>query len=238
MACSLREGEGQAIRNLVMWNVVVAVVLGPFLVVAPAGTLEALRVAVIRPLQVETLGASFLLVLHGVAGTPVELVRSFHSENLVGTLPKLLAVGQSVALLLSVAFIWLQFTRGPGTAARLLASIAAALCLSVALGKVFSPQYLIWLVPLVATVPRRVAPFAILWLAVVLLLTEAYFPIRYFDLVDRLDTGVAAIVLLRNTVLLGLALYLVWLAAVRSEPGTSASTALPPEDQVRHAVGG
>ena len=72
----------------------------------------------------------------------------------------------------------------------------------------------------------------------VLLLTEAYFPIRYFDLVDRLDTGVAAIVLLRNTVLLGLALYLVWLAAVRSEPGTSASTALPPEDQVRHAVGG
>jgi hypothetical protein len=28
MACSLREVEGQAIRNLVMWHVVVAVVLG------------------------------------------------------------------------------------------------------------------------------------------------------------------------------------------------------------------
>ena len=214
-----RRGGSEALISSAVAIAVVAVVLGPFLVVAPAGTLEALRVAVVRQLQVETLGASFLLVLHGVAGTSVELVHGFGSENLGGTLPKFLAVAQSVASLLSVAFVWLQFMRGPGTAARLLTSIAAALCLYVALGKVFSPQYLIWLVPLVATVPRRVAPLAILWLAVVLLLTEAYFPIRFFDLVDRLDPGVAAIVLLRDTVLLGLAFYLVWLAAGPSEPG-------------------
>jgi len=233
-----RRGRSEALISSAVAIVVVAIVLAPFLLVARAGTLEALRVAIVRPLQVETLGASFLLVLHGVAGTSVQLVHSFGSENLGGTLPKLLAVAQSVALLLGVAFVWLQFTRGPGTAARLLASIAATLCLYVALGKVFSPQYLIWLVPLVATVPRRVAPFAILWFAVVLLLTEAYFPIRFFDLVDRLDTGVAAIVLLRDTVLLGLALYLAWVAGVPSEPGISSSTAQAPEDRVRGAVGG
>jgi hypothetical protein len=127
-----------------------------------------------------------------------------------------LAVAQSGAWLLGITVIWLQFTRGPGTAARLLASLAATLCLYVALGKVLSPQYLIWLIPVVATVPRRIAPLAIPWLAGVLLLTEAYFPARYFDLADRLDTGVTTIVLLRNVVLLGLALYLVWRAAVPS----------------------
>jgi len=212
-----RRGRSEALISSAVAIAVIAVVLGPFLVLAGAGTLEALRVAVVRPLQVETLGGSLLLLLHGVAGTSVEVVRNFGSENLAGRLPQLLAVAQSGAWLLGVTFIWFQFTRGPGTAARLLASLAATLCLYVALGKVLSPQYLIWLIPLVATVPRRIAPLAIPWLAVVLLLTEAYFPARYFALADRLDTGVATIVLLRNILLLGLAFYLAWRAALPSE---------------------
>ena len=213
-----RSGRSEALISSLVAIGLVAIVLGPFVLVARAGIVDALRGAIVRPLQVEALGASMLLVLHGVAGTSVDLVRSFGSENLGGSVPRLLVAAQSAALLLGVGFVWVRFVRGPATPRRLLVSMAAALCLHVVFGKVFSPQYLIWLLPVVAVVPRRAAPLAIIWLAAVLLLTNAYVPIRYFDLVDRLDTGVAGIVLLRNVVLLGLALYLVRAAGIDAEP--------------------
>lgn len=158
-----------------------------------------------------------MFLLCGLALIPIAIlsIRPFAERRRDLAIP---AGFLAAALLLGVGFVWVRFVRGPATPRRLLVSMAAALCLYVVFGKVFSPQYLIWLLPVVAVVPRRAAPLAIIWLAAVLLLTNAYVPIRYFDLVDRLDTGVAAIVLLRNFVLLGLALYLVRAAGIHAEP--------------------
>jgi hypothetical protein len=203
-----RSGPRQAVAAMAVGFGVVAVGLGPFLLVARAGTIEALRGAFDRPLQVESLGAAGLVVLHGLAGIPVEIVRSFGSENLGGRLPQLLVTVQAVATLVALLAVWFRFLRGRTSKSRLVIAVAATLCAYVALGKVFSPQYLIWLIPAVAIVPGRVGRNATIWLATILLLTELYFPVRFFDLVDRLDAGVAAMVLVRDLALLGLTIYL------------------------------
>ena len=87
----------------------------------------------------------------------------------------------------------------------------------VALGKVLSPQFLIWLVPVVV-LARRASANAML--AAALVLTQLWFPFRYWDLVRELDPRVSWLVLARDLVLLALLATLV--RAVR-EPARGSS---------------
>src|SRR5439155_14756506 len=78
----------------------------PFLLIASAGLWQSVRDLVARPLQVESLGAAVLWVGHAVAGVPIEVRTSFGSDNLVGPLPDLVALIQSVLLVLAMTAIW------------------------------------------------------------------------------------------------------------------------------------
>ena len=77
----------------------------------------------------------------------------------------------------------------------------AALLAFVTLGKVFSPQYVIWLAPFAALAwvwgQRAVA----LLVAAAIVLTHVEFPSRYFDLIN-VRTDVVLIVAARNVLLL------------------------------------
>ena len=88
----------------------------------------------------------------------------------------------------------------------------------MALGKVLSPQFLIWLVPAVALVGgvRGVRAGGVF--AAALVLTQLWFPSRYWDLARELDGGVAALVLGRDLVLVAL---LVVLVSTRPEAARS-----------------
>jgi hypothetical protein len=83
----------------------------------------------------------------------------------------------------------------------------------VAFGKILSPQFLIWLVPLVALVPS-VAAYTLLLTAMTL--THVWFPSRYGELVAL--EGVSWIVLARNVVLLALFAVLVGRLVRKSAP--------------------
>ena len=120
----------------------------PFAIVAPARPLgERLRPGS-RPLQIESLGARLLTSFAHPA-----VVTSHGSQNIVGhgALAACFAVLQVVALVA----LWVAFARGPATPQRLLRFAAAAVCAFIVFGKVLSPQYLIWLVPLVPLVRGR-----------------------------------------------------------------------------------
>jgi hypothetical protein len=96
---------------------------------------------------------------------------------------------------------------------------AAAITVFVALGKVFSPQFLLWLVPIVPLVRGRrgVAASAVLLLA--LGLTQSYFPRRYDALAMSYVSPESWLLLARNLIVCALAIVLA--AASRSSRGVN-----------------
>ena len=204
-----RHGRRDALTGLGNFAAVLAAVVVPFLVVAPDGVWEAFRRQSTRPLQIESFGASILLGLHQVAGVEVESLRSAGSQNLEGRLPDALAAATVLLLLAVLAFVWLGFWRGGMGRDRLVLAAAAAVTAFVAVGKVLSPQFLVWLVPLVPLVRGRRGLAATALLALALLLTQAYFPRRYYSLED-LAALPSWLVLVRDLVLVALLTVLAW----------------------------
>ena len=187
-----------------------------FLLIAPDGVLDSLGRQVGRPLQIESLGAGVLLVLHHAAGMGLGWTSGSGSQNLTGTGAGTLAVLQGVAQAAAVVLVWVSYARGPSTTERLVRHAAASVVAFVALSKVLSPQFLVWLVLLVPLVggPRRRVAMALTVVACAL--TAIWFPARYWDLVRDFDPLSSWLVLLRGLVLLGLLAALTWPATERA----------------------
>ena len=96
----------------------------------------------------------------------------------------------------------LSFTRE-----RFVRYAVAAVCAFVAFDKVLSPQYLLWLIPLVPLVLGRRGLAATVLLTIACVLTQVWFPQRYFAYAD--DFELAWVVLLRDLVLVALLVVLV-----------------------------
>jgi hypothetical protein len=161
-------------------------VLVPFLVLSPHGVWEMVTRQTTRPLQVESLGAGILLALHQAFGVGITFRSGSGSQNLAGALPNAIGALQTVVQVLVVVGLWAGFARGPVDRERLVRGAAAAVCAFVALGKVLSPQYLIWLLPLVPLVGGRRGARATGLLLLACVLTQLWFPFRYWQLVAPL----------------------------------------------------
>ena len=125
----------------------------PFVVLSPGGVTHSFHVQLARPLQVESLGSSILIALHRTAGTTLHLTSSYGSQNLTGPGTHAAAIVTTIAAVLALAAACIVFARGPATAERLAIYGAASVVALVAFGKVFSPQYMIWLIPFVVLAP-------------------------------------------------------------------------------------
>jgi uncharacterized membrane protein len=201
-----RRGRREALICLGALAAVVVLVFLPFLVLAPGGVAHSIGRQLSRPLQIESLGAGLYLAAHHLAGVDVEMRSGHGSQNLHGSGTGLVAVLLSLVQIAALAWIWL---RRPGTAAELMRWSAAALVAFVALGKVLSPQFLIWLLPAVALVPGRRGQKAAVLLVAALVLTQLWFPSRYWDLARDLELLPSLLVLARDLVLIGLLVVLV-----------------------------
>jgi hypothetical protein len=154
-----------------------------------------------RPLQVESVPAS-LLWLTGIVGLPTTAVRSFNSYNLVGRADWLISIMADLALAGGCLLVyWRQATR------RIAFGRALALCVLVVIctNRVFSPQYLMWALPLVAIAE---GDYDALWLAVCAL-TTLVFPLAYdwtglrgHPMPATYPFYLPALILVRNAVLL------------------------------------
>ena len=121
-----------------------------------------------------------------------------------------MAAASALVQLLALCAVWVAFARGPARADRLVTATAASVAVFVAFGKVFSPQYLIWLIPFVPLVRSGLAS---LLLGVALVATQFYFPAHYPDL-PELKQWAAWLVLGRDLVVVMLAVGLVRLLLV------------------------
>ena len=183
---------------------VVALAFLPFLVLAPGGVWDSLSNQADRPLQIESLGSGLMLAAHQLFGTSVTMSSSHGSQNLAGTAPNVLAVVQTILQGVALVATWILFARGPATRERLLQTSAAALVAFVALGKVLSPQFLIWLIPVVPLVRGRRGLAASALLAAALVLTQLWFPYRYWELALHFGALESWLVLARDLALVAL----------------------------------
>ena len=72
-----------------------------------------------------------------------------------------------------------MYALGSATRERLLTAAAAAVCAFIVFDRVLSPQYLIWLAPLVATVSGRRGLAAAALLACAMAMTQIYYPLHF-----------------------------------------------------------
>ena len=139
-------------RELARASGVGALVLGaafvPFAILAPHGLWESNWGQLSRPLEIESLAASYLKTFGHphVIGDHGALALSGHGA---------IAVASVVAGVVVLLAVWVDSWRHEATQERLARSAAACVCAFIAFGKVLSPQYLIWLVPLVPLVRGR-----------------------------------------------------------------------------------
>ncbi len=207
-------GRREALVCLGVTAAVVAAVVLPFVVLAPHGVWTSFERQVSRPLQIESLGAALIVVSHHVFGTGVTMVSSRGSQNISGTAANVVGWTQTVLQIGVLLALWITFARRRRTDEELVQFAAATVVAFVALGKVLSPQFLIWLIPLVPLV-RRWGATALFVAALVL--TQAWFPQHYWDYALKFDETVSWIVLARDLVLVAL------LAALVMPPATRAA---------------
>jgi hypothetical protein len=197
-----RHGRERALAWTAVVVAICAAIFLPFAAVAPGGVGHSLSVQLDRPLQIESLGSAILIALHHHGA-----VHNDHgSQNIEGAAAHTTAIATTTLGVIALCVIWLAFARGPAERERLVAAFAASVATFMALGKVFSPQFMIWLIPLVPLVRSRLAP---LLLASALVLTQLWFPAHYWPL-TTFEPREAWLVLARDLVVLALALVLAW----------------------------
>ena len=193
-------GRRVALRSLGAFIGVAAVVLVPFLVVAPHGLVESFRAQAGRSLQVESLGGSILGVadrLGWYTATVVHHTGHTISYDLSGSLPRVLGVASAVAQVLAVLLVVWLYWRGRDDLMRLTAAFAAAIAGFLAFTRFFSPQYLVWLIPLVVVL----GPLEWVLTAAALVLAQVWF-FHYSDVFAL--GGYLWLVVLRDVLVLAL----------------------------------
>jgi glycosyl transferase family 87 len=215
LAWLLVRGQGrEAWQGALACAAVIAAVAGAAIAISPEGAFDAVRYHVDRPVQIESSPAMVLLGLDAVGAGEAKSIASHRSDGLLH--PAAAAV-TSLFLTALVAFVALLCALVAGARRRaparargvgaetagprelVIASLAA--CTAFALfGKVLSPQFVIWVLPLgaLAFAWRMHALAAAVALAAVL--TQVEFPAHYFDVVAR-EPAAIALVAARNLAL-------------------------------------
>jgi hypothetical protein len=186
------------------WYVIGGAVLClPFVLVAPGGVGYSLSLQVKRHLQIESLGASFLLVVSKLGIHHVGWIRGRPgSIDLGGSTADAVGVVTTLLSLAAVGAVAWAFWRGPDEDERMVTAWAGSVTAFVLLGKVLSPQYLTWLVPLVPLAAGRRGRNAAILFVVALGLTQ------FENLADRWglrhQDWMVWVLLLRNLVLVAI----------------------------------
>ena len=154
-----------------------AVVLALSLILNVADTLVPFSYFVNRPIQVESFPGT-LLWLGSFAGYPVQYTMLYQSLNFLSPLTNKVSLLSTLLLGAGLLYTWWLQWRG-----KIDLYMACLLTMLIVLitSKVFSPQYLIWVAPLIALVGESNWKWLVSWGSVAIL-TTCIFPFIYIDL--------------------------------------------------------
>jgi hypothetical protein len=187
--------------------------LAPFVLNSGTAASQVLGYQSDRGLELESLGSSLALAVAALGGAPARVYSAFSSMNVDGSvaqswldLDRWLTVAAFAGVAALMAWrIWLAHVDRVAIAGETVLRLAALTLVALLLvNKVFSVQYVVWLLPFGALLPWR--PFAVV--AVVVGLSTAIHP-YLFDRLIRQDTLAVGVLVARNALLVGLAAWLV-----------------------------
>jgi Glycosyltransferase family 87 len=189
-------------RGYAVFFGVLALFFGPALLLGGGGFLGSFAYHAYRGLQVESLASSVLMKL----GWVNEVAFAYGAVEVRGRgveLASSLSLPLTGDLLLVTAVLMYREYRREGFRLRMFPRYAAALILAFMLGsKVLSPQYVIWLLPLVPLSAGGVAQVGVsaTFLAACFMTTQV-FPVHYDDLLNIRPPG-PNLLLVRNLLLI------------------------------------
>jgi uncharacterized membrane protein len=184
LAWLVARGEGRtALRGGCALVAVVALLAGVSVAASPSGTLDALRYQTDRPVQIESLPSLGIRLADALGGAAPVRVDTFKSDGLEHPASDAVAAVSIALGAAAVALLAAGAGRRRDPRALVLGSLGAVAAFA-AFGKVLSPQYLVWTMPLgvLALAWRRWALAAAVGAATALTLVE--FPAHYFALRD------------------------------------------------------
>src|SRR2546421_914023 len=199
-----RGSKWYAIRRwdgILTFVVVGVVVTSISLVLSVDGTLGPLAYFRDRPIQVESLAAAVLWIGH-FAGYHVQYVYTFGSLNAISTLSSKVSLLSSLCFVAGLVYTyWLQL-RGK---LDVFSASLLALLISMITGKIFSPQYLMWVAPFIAYIGKSNWKWLVSW-GIVCVLTTCIYPFIYTYAPDGLSVPRVPLfyplVLLRGVIIL------------------------------------
>jgi hypothetical protein len=199
-------GQGRAAREgAVALVVVVVLAYGAALALSPSGTLDSLTYHVDRAVQVESTPA---VVLRGLDDAGLGTARpdtGHKSDGLDHPAAGAVSAVFGAAMLAAIGLLTRavrRTARGPDAARDLVLAALAGTVAFACLGKVLSPQYLVWVVPLGALALAWRMPALAAVCAAATLLTLVEFPLHYREVVTRVP-WVLAVVAARDVLLIG-----------------------------------
>ena len=197
---AIAAGRRAGARAVAGFAVACAAVVLPFFVLAPHGLVASVHSQVGRHLQIETPLASVALLAHSLGLISIGVVSEAHTYGLGGASGFVLAVLTTLLFVGSLALIWRRAPKLVRSRDGLVLTWAATLCVAVVVGRVLSPQYLIWLLPFVPLVGLGVT----LLLVAALVLTNVWYPVPYLDVVLHMNRGDIVLLVVRNATLIAL----------------------------------
>jgi hypothetical protein len=189
-------------------------VMLPFWLIAGSNALAFLTYQAERGLQIESIGGGLAVLFGLLAGQPAQLNFLFSSVQVEGAfadawlsiLPALTAVGFGLLALVGWRRIRREVaTEGAVSAATVVTLAGAAVLVLIATSKVFSIQYVVWIVPFAALVGG-----GRFWLAAAMVaLTMPIHPLLYAGLVGQ-EALPIVVLNLRNALLVALLAWTLW----------------------------
>ena len=200
-------------RLVATFALVIALVLGPFLLFAGDDAVAFIRYQTQRGLEIESVGGGLAVLAGLITGRPPELSFGFSAVNVEGSLApailRVLPIATAAAFGLLALVGWRRIRAEVAAVGRVRpvtvsTLTAASVLVLLVTSKVYSIQYVVWLVPLVALLPRPQ-----FWLAAVAVaLTMPIHPVLFAALV-RQEALPILVLVVRNVLVVGLTAWVV-----------------------------
>jgi hypothetical protein len=215
---------GQLRRSATTASITAAAIVAPVLWVAGSAAMDTVRYHTARPVQIESTWGAIMGFVHATWPHLVAVERTFGSTNTVGALGPafgLLSTVLTIAGLLAVyRATWARIVTSDERERRraALEGVVASLAVFLGCGKVCSPQFLSWILPMSLAIglahPR---PRLLAILLSLFALTQVVYPVSYGAL-EALRPWALSVLLVRNALFFALAVVLLRRSARTENP--------------------